>query len=427
MTPSPDKKLLVITYYWPPAGGPGVQRWLKFANYLPDFGYTPVILTVHPDKAEYPVLDATLVEDVRPGTRVHRTNATGWYRLYKKFTRAKTAPYSGFVNDGAPSFKQKISRFIRGNIFLPDARRGWNKHAYREALRLIDEESITAVITTGPPMSTHLVGLRLQRARAIRWIADFRDPWTDIYYYNKLYPTPPARAIDRHYERKVLTRADIVITVSHYIRRQLLAKSPAIAPAKTRVITNGYDARDFREENPSPSSPFTLTYTGTLAADYPVTALLAAIKRLPAGLPFRLQLVGAIDAATSSALDALGERVERHPFVPHAEAIRRMKQSSMLLLVIPDMPGNRGNLTGKLFEYIGSGTPVLCLGPTDGEAADILREAKAGKTLAYNDEEGVLAHLAAAIAAPSSPRRPAAPAYSRESLTRDLAAILDEA
>ncbi|MDR1272994.1 MAG: glycosyltransferase family 4 protein [Odoribacteraceae bacterium] len=425
MTPPPGKKVLIITYYWPPAGGPGVQRWLKFANYLPDFGHEPIILTVDPGKAEYPVRDASLLDEIRPGTRVYRTGVSGWYDLYKKFTKAKTAPYSGFVNDGTPSLKQKLARFVRGNFFLPDARRGWNKHAYRAALRLLREESIDAVITTGPPMSTHLVGQRLQRVGAARWIADFRDPWTDIYYYDKLYPTALARALDRRYEREVLSRANAIITVSHYIRRQLLAKSAKIAPGKVRVIPNGYDARDFREECPK-EEPFTIAYTGTLAADYPVGAFVAAIKRLPADRHFRLRFTGAIDPAPARALDDLGERVERQPFVPHAEAIRQMKRASLLLLIIPDMPGNQGNLTGKLFEYIGSGTPVLCLGPVDGEAAAILCAQGAGQTLAYDDEEGILAYLNKRLASPPSPRRDHAPDYSRESLTRALAAILDE-
>jgi glycosyltransferase involved in cell wall biosynthesis len=422
------KKVLVITYYWPPAGGPGVQRWLKFAGYLPGFGYEPVILTVDPDKAEYPVRDATLLEEVRPGQRVYRTDVSGWYNLYKRITGARTAPYSGFVDDGNPSLKQRLSRFIRGNFFLPDARRGWNRHAFRAAARLVREEAIDTVITTGPPMSTHLVGQALQRALGVRWIADFRDPWTDIYYSDKMYPTPLARAIDRRLERGVLVHADRVITVSHYIRRQLLAKSPKIAPGKVRVISNGYDARDFREDCPK-EQPFTIAYTGTLAADYTIDAFIAAARRLADGHPLRLRFTGKIDPLPARKLRELGERVEMLPFVPHAGAIREMKRASLLLLVIPDMPGNEGNLTGKLFEYIGSGTPVLCIGPTGGDAAAILRACEAGQTFAYDDEEGIYDYLKACHAAPPAPPRENRRAldYSRESLARVLAALLDEA
>ncbi|MDR0765932.1 MAG: glycosyltransferase, partial [Odoribacteraceae bacterium] len=289
---SPEK-VLIITYYWPPAGGPGVQRWLKFASYLPAFGREPIILTVDPDKAEYPVRDASLLEEVLPGQRVYRTGTSGWYALYKRLVKAKTAPYSGFVGEGKPSLKQKISRFIRGNFFLPDARRGWNRHAYRAAARLVREEGIGTVITTGPPMSTHLVGRKLQRAFATRWIADFRDPWTDIYYYDKFYPTSLARAIDRRYERNVLTRADIVITVSHHTRDLFLAKSPAIDPGKVHVIHNGHDERDFTGECPK-EKEFTITYTGTLAADYTLSAFIAAARALLVDAPARLRFAGKV-------------------------------------------------------------------------------------------------------------------------------------
>ena len=239
------KKILIITYYWPPAGGPGVQRWLKFSKYLPEFGYDPIIITVDPEKAEYPIKDHTLEQDVRVGQNVYRTNCSGLYEYYKKLTKTQSAPYSGFVNEGVPSLKQKIARFIRGNFFLPDARRGWNKHAYRQAVQIIQKEKIDAVITTGPPMSTHLVGQKLKKRFHLHWIADFRDPWTDIYYYNKMYPTLIAKAIDRKYERNVLLNADQVITVSDYIKKQLAAKSSAIQASKINVIANGFDAEDF--------------------------------------------------------------------------------------------------------------------------------------------------------------------------------------
>ena len=274
------KKILIITYYWPPSGGPGVQRWLKFSKYLPEFGYDPIIITVDPEKAEYPIKDHTLEQDVRAGQIVYRTDCSGIYEYYKKLTKAQSAPYSGFVNEGTPSLKQKIARFIRGNFFLPDARRGWNKHAYRQAIKIIQEEKIDAVITTGPPMSTHLVGQKLKKRFHLHWIADFRDPWTDIYYYNKMYPTPIAKAIDRKYERNVLLDADQVITVSDYIKKQLAAKSPAIQASKIKVIANGFDAEDFDLIIPK-EDVFTITYTGTLAADYTIDSLSIQLKDFP--------------------------------------------------------------------------------------------------------------------------------------------------
>lgn len=422
------KKILIITYYWPPSGGPGVQRWLKFSKYLPEFGYDPIIITVDPEKAEYPIKDHTLEQDVRAGQIVYRTDCSGIYEYYKKLTKAQSAPYSGFVNEGTPSLKQKIARFIRGNFFLPDARRGWNKHAYRQAIKIIQEEKIDAVITTGPPMSTHLVGQKLKKRFHLHWIADFRDPWTDIYYYNKMYPTPIAKAIDRKYERNVLLDADQVITVSDYIKKQLAAKSPAIQASKIKVIANGFDAEDFDLIIPK-EDVFTITYTGTLAADYTIDSFIHTVKRLSTSEKLKLRFVGKVDLGIAQKLsEQLGDSVEIHAFVAHADAIKYMKSSSVLLLIIPNIEGNKGNLTGKLFEYIGSRTPILCLGPTDGDAATIIQVCKAGKTFEYNDEEGIL-HFLTSLLNNFNPQSPikennAVNCYSRKSLTQSLTQIL---
>ncbi|HAM83932.1 MAG TPA: hypothetical protein DFK15_11650 [Butyricimonas sp.] len=422
------KKILIITYYWPPSGGPGVQRWLKFSKYLPEFGYDPIIITVDPEKAEYPIKDYTLEQDVRADQIVYRTDCSGLYEYYKKLTKAPSAPYSGFVNEGTPSLKQKIARFIRGNFFLPDARRGWNKHAYHQAIQIIQEEKIDAVITTGPPMSTHLVGQKLKKRFHLHWIADFRDPWTDIYYYNKMYPTPIAKAIDRKYERNVLLNADQVITVSDYIKKQLAAKSPAIQASKIKVIANGFDAEDFDLIIPK-EDVFTITYTGTLAADYTIDSFIHTVKRLSTSEKLKLRFVGKVDQGIAQKLSKqLGDSVEIHAFVAHADAIKYMKSSSVLLLIIPNIEGNKGNLTGKLFEYIGSRTPILCLGPTDGDAATIIQVCKAGKTFEYDDEEGML-HFLTSLLNNFDPQSPikennVVNRYSRKSLTQSLIQIL---
>ena len=428
---SPLKKVLIITYYWPPAGGPGVQRWLKFARYLPEFGYEPIILTVYPDKAEYPIRDLSLAGDIRPEQKVYHTNAAGVYELYKKITKAKTAPYSGFVNEGTPTFTQKIARFIRGNFFLPDARRGWNKHAYKKALLLVREHQIHTVVTTGPPMSTHLVGKKLKKRLHLYWVADFRDPWTDIFYYDKMYPTAIAKRIDRRYEKGVLLQADKVITVGHYIRQQLLSKSPGIPPEKIEVISNGFDTKDFQEAYPK-ESLFTITYTGTLASDYTIDSFMASVKRLKEEGDFRLRFVGKMDEAITQRFEKeLGELLEINSFVPHHEAIAYMKRASLLLLIIPNMPGNQGNITGKLFEYLGSGSPILSLAPPEGDAALIIEKCKAGRTFDYHDEEGIYTFLKSQWQAHQHPslkteteRETLILQYSRESLTRSLSQIL---
>ena len=389
------EKVLIITYYWPPAGGPGVQRWLKFVKYFPAYGYEPIVLTVNPDKAEYPIRDNSLGKDVRPGQLIFRTDCAGLYDYYKKFTTAKAAPYSGFANEGNPNLKQKIARFIRGNFFLPDARKGWNKFAYRQAAEIIREYGVNKVITTGPPMSTHLIGQKLKRRLGVYWIADFRDPWTDIFYYDKMYPTPIAKSIDRGYERGVLLTADKVVAVSPYLREILSRKSDRIPAAKIAVIENGYDAEDFNFTFTSPSTrEFIITYTGTLASDYTLDAFINSLKPFVGSGIMKLRFVGKVVPEVMKKLsEELGDMVEFIPFVPHEEVVRHMQAASLLLLVIPNTPDNKGNLTGKLFEYLGSRTPILCVGPTDGNAASIISSCKAGKTFDYNDEKGMTDYL----------------------------------
>lgn len=420
------KKVLILSYYWPPAGGPGVQRWLKFVKYLPQFNIEPIIVTVDPSRAEYPIRDESLARDVQTDLQVYRTPCAGLYDFYKKFTKSSSAPYSGFANEGQPNLKQKISRFIRGNFFLPDARKGWNRYAYRQALQLIQAQDIGTIITTGPPMSTHLVGRHLKRQLSIRWIADFRDPWTDIFYYDKLYPTALAKRIDRGMERNVLLQADHIITVSPFLRGLLTAKSPAIHADKISVIPNGYDADDFLELV-AKESTFTITYTGTLAANYPLDSLIAVLAGWHA--PFRLRFVGKVAPQIQQQLQQqLGAKAEFLPFVPHAEAIRHMQSSSLLLLIIPDSADNKGNLTGKLFEYIGSRTPILCLGPVDGDAAAIITSAQAGVTFDYRDKSGIQHFIEQQANASPTPSPSSSPGnashFSRENLTRTLSRLL---
>ena len=196
-------KVLIVTYYWPPSGGAGVQRWLKFAKYLPEFGWEPIILTVDPQFAAYPVTDYSLNEDVPAGLRIYSTPATDYFSIYRK-DKSKI-PTAGFANSMDDTLKGKFLRFIRGNFFLPDPRKGWNRYAFKKASDLIDSEGIKHVITTSPPHSTQLIGLKIKKKYPeIKWIADLRDPWTDIYYYKQFYPTLLSKRIDAGYEKRFL-------------------------------------------------------------------------------------------------------------------------------------------------------------------------------------------------------------------------------
>ena len=377
-------KVLIITYYWPPSGGPGVQRWLKFVKYLPDFGVQPVVLTPDPAQAEYPVLDCSLEADVAPELEVYRTECKSVYDWYKKLTGSKTAPYSGFANEDKPGWLQKIARFIRGNFFLPDARRGWIRYAFAEACRIIEKHGIDAIITTGPPHSTHLTGLKLKKKYGVKWIVDFRDPWTTVFYNDSLYQTRPARRINQRLEQSVLDACDHLLLVS--VDREKLD----VAPQKVEFIPNGFDTVDFNAKKEMLPDIFTVCYTGTIADSYPTAQLLASFGHLRECAVFRLLFVGKVaDSIRKDFCDALGNAVEFTDFVSHTEAIDFMTSAHILILIIPKTGNNQYIVPGKLFEYMATGKPVMVIGPHDSMAGRIVRQAKAGEAFDYHDADGM--------------------------------------
>jgi len=275
------RKILIITYYWTPSGGSGVQRWLKFVKYLPSFGWQPVVLTVDEKKANYPQIDTSLEAEVPTSVQVERTDSFEILNWYKKTSVEKNVPFGNLKDKKYNSFFQKLSRFIRGNFLLPDPRRGWNKYAYKKACKLIEKEDINYIVTTSPPHSTQLIGLRLKKKYPnLRWIADFRDPWTDIHYYKMLYSTKIAQKINKNYERKVLEKTDQIIVTCEATKNVFLSKSEKISPDKIAVITNGFDEDDFTGIKPNILPKFTITYIGILYNVSDLTSLLTAFSKL---------------------------------------------------------------------------------------------------------------------------------------------------
>jgi glycosyltransferase involved in cell wall biosynthesis len=419
-------RVLVITYYWPPGSGAGVQRWLKFSKYLPGNGWEPVILTVDPEYAAYPAVDDTLSQEASGNLRVIRTRATDWFSFYRK-DKSKI-PSAGFASNSSNTFFSKLIRFIRGNFFIPDPRRGWNRHALKAARVLIENEKIDKVITTSPPHSTQLIGARLKKEYPhITWIADLRDPWTDIYYYSSFYHTSPARRLDRAYEKRVLKNADGIITVGPALKDIFAARWKAVNE-KTEIIPNGFDEYDFKNEAGPESGLPVISYIGTLSDSYPLEGFLRAARKLEdGGLEFRLRFVGSVAGSRKNTIMAAGlkNKPEFISHVSHDEAVKYMRSSSVLLLIIPDHHSNRCIITGKLFEYLAACRPVLCLGPADGDAAAILNGTRHGICTGYNDTD----HMTAAITEflkPGSYSDLTPPAeYSRKELTTKLAGMLN--
>ena len=412
------KKVLVITYYWPPSGGAGVQRWVKFIKYFKDQNINPFIISVDPDFASYPLIDNSLKNDIPDNTNVYLTKTNEPYSFYKKINNNQT-PYAGFANEGRPNFFQKIARFIRGNFFIPDSRKGWNNFAYKKAVEILEKENIDTVITTSPPHSTQLIGLKLKETQNIKWIADLRDPWTDIYYYKSMLHTKWAKQKDLNYEKRVIEKSDKVVVVSDSIKQLLLNKSNLVKESKIHIIPNGFDDDDFLVLSKNNNSKFLLSYVGTITKDYP----LDSIKKSISNLNINLEFTGKADEPTKLLLN---EVASFNNHVKHKESINLLLASDMLLLVIPKISNNKGILTGKLFEYLGARKPILCIGPTDGDAAKIIEECKAGKTFDYSDENGIYDFIETYMSNEFIFENKNYLKYSRRNLTKNLSKILTD-
>ncbi|NQU53265.1 MAG: glycosyltransferase family 4 protein [Bacteroidetes bacterium] len=427
------KKVLIITYYWPPSGGAGVQRWVKFAKYLSRMNVETYVLTVDPKNATYPQIDESLLKDIPKAVKVFYAKSFELYSLYKKLSSNKEVPYGGFVNTKKVNLKEKILRFIRGNFFLPDPRRGWNRFALKEAKKIILTNNIETVITTSPPHSTQLIGLKLKKQLGIKWISDFRDPWTDIYYYKKLYPTKLATAISKYFERKILQYSDKTITVSHDLKRLFSSKLNNIEN-KIEVIPNGFDIEEFSYvKKEKQNDDFYISYVGTISNDYSIDGLINGIKQLPEIIKtnLRLRFIGKISSEHVEKLNGIGLKgqIEIIGYVEHSKAISYMFSSDVLLLIIPNVINNNGILTGKLFEYLASKRPILLLGPVNGDAAKIIEETKSGIICSYSDIDKISESIEQLFHSSKSYNRTESDfsetlKYSRENLTKSLIEII---
>lgn len=391
-------RVLLVSYYFPPSGGPGVQRVLKTVRYLRDAGFEPVVLTVR-DGAS-PSQDASLLADVPDGVEVIRTRAPDPIGLYGRLRGRGAGEVPTGAVDGGSAFS-KLAVWTRANVFLPDARVGWVPFAVRagrkrlgDAQRLI--QPFAAVVTSGPPHSVHLTGLRLQRT-GTPWVADFRDPWTGINFYDDLPMTAAARAVDRRLERRVLQAADAVTTVSPTWAR-LLERQGGLDDGAVHVVHNGVDDADLGAADGVPvrDDAFVLAHIGSLYATRNPTAVWEAVRRLRArGEAERLviRLVGKTDDGVRQSAERAGVPVEAVPYVTHAEAIREQAQAGALLLSIEPFEADAGMVTGKLYEYLASGRPVVGVGPPDGDAAGLLAETAGGAMWARDDVDGLAAEI----------------------------------
>lgn len=429
------KNVLFLTYYFPPSGGPGVQRSLKFTKYLQEFGWNPTVVTVRPEQASYPDVDPDLGREIPDSVRLERTSAWDPYALYAKMLqRDKQDIVSvGFLGEADMNTRQRLARWVRANVFLPDARVGWVPFAAARGHRLLREQPFDAVLTTGPPHSTHVAGLVLKLIHQKPWVTDLRDPWTEIDYAAELPTSSAARAVNRRLERLVLSNADAGVVVSQSMGRSLLENHDVTL----KVIENGFDPADFEAfDEPEGRDQFVIGHIGNLNKARNPDALWKALAELRPDetMPkLRIQLTGNVEPEVVSAASRYGVEhlIEATPYVPHDEAVRRMQATTLLLLCINRVEGARGITTGKLYEYLASGRPILGIGPTAGDAARVLGETDAGRMFAFDDVEGVRAYLRASYKAWDAGRAlkgaetARSARYSRREQTRLLAEVLN--
>ena len=388
------KRVLIITYYWPPSGGSGVQRWLKMSKYLPENDWQPVIYTA--EDAEYPVEDASLEKDVPSEAEVIRRPIVEPYTFYKKFLGMKKGEKvkAGFINEGATKsgWKENLSVWLRGNFFIPDARCWWVKPSVRYLSKYLKEHPVDAMISTGPPHSMHLIAKALHKNFNIPWVADFRDPWTDIDFYKDLKLTRCADRKHHRLENKVLTEATKVVTVGWDCSKGLESHGAK----DVAVITNGYDfdnpiveTQNFVSLLDNASSIFTMSHIGIIGANRNPETFWQVIGELTQSIDLKIKLIGQVDNAVIESVkrNNIEKFVDVIPYIPHNQVIAEQQKSDVLLLFVNNTPNAKGILTGKIFEYMASGRPMLCIGPEDGDSARVLNETQTGITVDFDDKE----------------------------------------
>lgn len=394
------KKVLVIAYYWPPSGGAGVQRWLKLTKYLARLGHEVHVLSVDPEKASYFHVDESLKNDIHPKVKIHLSDSFEPINIYSQMVGKKNVPTAGFSNVDELHWKQKLVSGIRSNLFIPDPRIGWKKHAYRKAMEVIATENIQNVITTSPPHSTQLIGLKLKRKlkSKINWIVDFRDPWTDIYYYSLLQHSKLSHKKNLKLERQVVEESDQIITVGEGFKASFLSKTNKVSPDKFEIISNAFDPDDFnmKDEVRPDEDVFLASYIGTVSDKYEPDVFFEALGRLAKDFPeapIRFKATGVVSERLQKLIvDHLGDKASFHPPVPHEQAVHAMLKSHVLLLITP---GIEGTIPGKTFEYLASGRRILSVGK--GDSAKAIKQCNAGAAFERSEKEAVYEYLKSAL------------------------------
>ncbi len=384
------KKVLIISYYWPPGTGAGVFRWLKFCKYLRAYGWEPIVYT--PSNPEAQGTDHSLEKDIPKGMAVIRRPIREPYAMYKFLTgrKQKERIQPGFLSENhKPGRVDKVAAWIRGNYFIPDARKFWIVPSVRYLSKWLANNKVDAIVSTGPPHSMHMIALRLKEKLGLPWLTDFRDPWTQIDFYDKLMPGERADRKHRQMEKRVLLAADKVVVVSP----QMASELEKICQRGINVVSNGYDPDDFEDLPVNDQNEFCITHLGSMNADRNPLILWETLSQLVSEDPFfseylQVRLIGKTDFSVQESIKQSGiiSFVDFVPLLPYRKALQKAAASAVLLLSLNNTPNARGITTGKLFDYLALQRPVLCIGPPAGDAAAIIKKTRSGTTVDFHDK-----------------------------------------
>lgn len=425
-----SKKVLIITYYWPPAGGPGVQRWLKFVKYLPDFGIQPIVYV--PENPTYPIVDENLIKEVSDKAIVLKHKIFEPYQLASFFSKNKTKKISSGIipNQKKQSFMDKLFLLVRGNLFIPDARFLWVKPSVSYLEKYILENNIDTIVTSGPPHSLHLIGLQLKQKLDLKWFADFRDPWTTIGYHKSLRLSNYATKKHKRLEHKVLNTADAIIVTSKTTKTEF----QAITTKPISVITNGYDVEKVVTE--ALDVKFSIAHIGSFLSERNPMILWETLVELINDIPdfkshLEIKLIGAVSQEVLETISEfkLNPYLKNLGYVSHGEAVVQQRKSQVLLLIEIDSQDTKSIIPGKLFEYMVSNRPIIAIGPKDSDFAEIITNTNTGVFFEYSEKTRlksvILDFYNQFLEGKLRSNGVGLQKYSRQNLTKDLAQLIN--
>ncbi|MBM4162443.1 MAG: glycosyltransferase family 4 protein [Ignavibacteria bacterium] len=431
------KKVLIVTYYFPPSGGPGVQRVLKFVKYLPEFGWQPVVLTVQ--DADFPARDESLLAEIPGHAAVYRTKIFEPYRLYRKLTGKPSDAPVDVENIPQPGRKKSLSEslaeFVRATFFIPDARIGWYPYALPAGRTIIHRENIDALYSSSPPYTTAVIARQLHRETRIPWVAGFRDPWTGFLSTPDRWFLP--RSLDRRLERSVFEQASAIEAAWKGILTDMTNKIPGLDRKKLVHLPNGFDRDDYPKLEAVRNQRFTVTYTGSMYGKRNPKTFLTAVEELAsegkiAVDKIKLKFIGRFGSEVLEMLRSspVRDAIEIVPYLPHSESVKELLRADALLLVVDEAAGSEGIVPGKVFEYIGARRPIIALAP-EGAVAELMRETRSGYVAANQDIPAIKAVFIECyqnfLYDRSQGRQDAEAVkqYDRREITRQLATLLD--